>query len=81
MIQTIIINIIDITNIIIQIMTTTMDNVEINNPKIQEVVAIVDRSGSMMSKEKDTVGGEGSSWRERIIPVVEDVNLPIFAEL
>lgn len=63
MIQTIIINIIDITNIIIQIMTTTMDNVEINNPKIQEVVAIVDRSGSMMGKEKDTVGGINSTFK------------------
>ena len=43
-------------------MTTSFDNVEINNPKIQEVVAIVDRSGSMMGKEEDTVGGINSTF-------------------
>ena len=36
--------------------------IKMTDTKIQEVVAVIDRSGSMMGKEDDTLGGINSTF-------------------
>ena len=56
-------------------------NSKMSNSKIQEVVAIMDRSGSMVGKVEDAVGGFNSTLEVLRQELTDDSTINVFVKI